>query len=142
MGSTVTVACKLPHGLVLRTFIMNKRYEAILGGGTREVEEAAQVGHMVTIKGYAAPHGHAPNAPVSGGYALTSGVDADFWDEWLRQNAEHPAVKAGLIFATERVDTAKKQAEEQAEIKSGLEPLNPDGDARGRGIRKADLKAA
>lgn len=139
---TVSVACKLPHGLVLRTFLMTKRYEPVMGGGTREVEEATQVGHSITIKGYAAPFGKSPDAQVAGGYALTTGVDADIWDAWLAQNADHPAVKAGLIFAAERVDYAKKQAEEQASVKNGMEPIDPSGDARIRGITKADAKAA
>lgn len=137
---TVSVACKLPNGLILRVFGMTERYEPVMGGGSRKVEEAAQVGEAVTIKGYAAPFGKDPKTPVAGGYAITTGVDADLWDRWLAQNAEHPAVKAGLIFAAERVDYAKKQAEEQAGLKCGLEPI--DASKPTFGITKADAKVA
>lgn len=140
MAGSVSVACKLPNGLALRVFKMIPHSEPVMGGGTRETELAVQVGDTVTLKGYAAPFGMAPNAPVAGGYAITSGVDADFWAAWLEQNAEHPVVKNGLVFASERIDSVQKQAKEQAEIKCGLEALDPDKPMRG--IAKADSKAA
>ncbi len=140
MSGSVSVACKLPNGLALRVFQMIPHSELVMGGGTRETEIAVQVGDTVTLKGYAAPFGMAPNAPVAGGYAITSGVDADFWAAWLEQNATHPAVKNGLVFASERVDSVQKQAKEQAEIKCGLEPLDPDKPMRG--VTKHDGKAA
>lgn len=140
MAGTVSVACKLPNGLALRVFTMIPHSEPVMGGGVRETELAVQHGETVTLKGYAAPFGMAPEAPVAGGYAITTGVDADFWATWLAQNAEHPAVKNGLIFAAERIDSVQKQAKEQAEVRCGLEPLDPDKPMRG--IAKADMKAA
>ncbi|MGR7993840.1 hypothetical protein [Xanthobacter sp. ZOL 2024] len=140
MAGSVSVACKLPNGLALRVFRMIPHIEKQKDGSYREIETAAQMGDTVTLKGYAAPFGMAPNAPVAGGYAITSGVDADFWAAWLEQNAEHPVVKNGLVFASERIDSVQKQAKEQAEIKCGLEALDPDKPMRG--IAKADSKAA
>ncbi len=140
MAGTVSVACKLPNGLALRVFKMIPHSEPVMGGGTRETEIAVPLGETVVLKGYAAPFGMAPDAPVAGGYAITAGVDADFWATWIGQNAEHPAVKNGLIFAAERVDSVQKQAKEQTEIKCGLEALDPEKPMRG--VARADARAA
>lgn len=140
MASTVTVACKLPHGLVLRNFEMITRSEPVMGGGTREVQFAEQRGEPVVIKGYATKWGEAPTIQISGGYALTKGVDAEFFDAWLEQNQDHDAVKSGLIFAAERVDYAADKAKERKDLRNGLEPIDPAKPMRG--VEKYDGKEA
>lgn len=128
MSRTVTVACRLPHGLVLQLQVMAKRSEPILGGGYREFEQATRVGETITIAGFARPvnpEGEHDFAPTAGGYGLTHGVDADFFEAWLQQNAELDAVKRGFIFAHERHDTAAGQAREGKAGLSGLEAINP-----------------
>ena len=60
---------------------------------------------------------------VVGGYGLTRNVPKDFWDKWIAENADFAPVAAGLIFALGG-DKAKGKAKEQAEIRSGLEPLS------------------
>lgn len=93
--ATVAVGCKLPNGLHLDI------------GETR-----------VTLKG-------ANAARVFGGFGVTEGVDKSFYEEWCRINAQHPALKNGLIFAEAEADSVEDRGEEQAELRSGFEQLNP-----------------
>jgi hypothetical protein len=125
MSGTVTVACKLPNGLILRGFRMDSVYESVMGGGQREVKIAHEVGEPVYINGNAHLQNEAPNCEISNGAALTHGVDKDFWDLWLSQNKDHLAVKNGLIFAHEKPVNATAEAREKAGVKSGLERLDP-----------------
>jgi hypothetical protein len=127
-SATVTVACKLPHGLTLRLFKMEPFEEAVVGGGVRQTKKAMQVGEVVKLNGYAAPHGHRPLADVVGGkfvgYALTPDVPREYIEEWLRQNPDLPAVKNGLIFIAPDRKYAADKAEEVRGQKNGLEPLD------------------
>jgi hypothetical protein len=125
MPGTVTVACKVPSGLHLRLFRMEDFNEPVMGGGTRTVKRAVEMGQRVTVKGFAHPSDKAPTAQISGGYALTPGVDADFFKAWLEQNAESAIVKNKLIFAHEKATYAESQSREQAELVCGLEPIDP-----------------
>jgi hypothetical protein len=124
MAETLTVACKMPQGIIARVFEMVDFDEPVMGGGVRTVQRARQLGDPVTIKGFAVPQGHENNAP--GGYALTYGVDAEFFNKWLEQNAETAMIKKGLIFAMSRTDSATSKAKEQAKLKSGLDRLDPE----------------
>lgn len=138
---TVTVACKLPNGLQLRIFKMVPSREPVLGGGTREVEKAEQIGGVVHINGNAVEIGKSPKFPITdGGYALTHNVDAEFFTTWLEQNADHDAVRNGLIFGTPKQDTIEKRSREGEKLRSGLEPIDPD--KLPRGIQKGTKEAA
>ena len=92
----------------------------------REVKRAVKVGEPVTICGcavYRGPGDPPPVAPIVGGYALTHNVDADFFSTWLEQNKDSDLVRNRLVFAHAKPDLATGQAKEQAEVRSGLEPL-------------------
>lgn len=132
MTETVSVACKLPNGLILRVFDYVDIDVPVLGGGGKKSKErrAVQKGEPVTVYGPATPFGQQPKTLVVGGYAITSGINAEFFQKWLEQNADLEAVKAGLIFAHTSADSARDQAKDGKDIKSGLEPLMPDKDER------------
>lgn len=89
----ITVGCKLPHGLIIRTG-----------------------GKSVTLAG-------ANSSRIVGGYGLTQ-VDKALWDAWTTEFAQFPPLKHGLIFAQEKAAAAESQAKEQAEVTTGLEPLD------------------
>lgn len=129
MASTVSVACKLPNGLFLRLFEMVEYDEPVMGGGTKTAKRAVQKGGTVRLNGNAVPFGKMVSYPIIAGYAMTT-VDADFWAEWLRQNADHDAVRNRLVFANEKPDVVNGRAKEHAELQSGLQPLEPDTDKR------------
>jgi hypothetical protein len=126
MSETVTVACKLPHGLVLRVFDMKPVEEPLPGGGTKKVAKAFARLQTVTLNGYLEKYtpGLAPAAKGSS-YALTHGVDKEFFDVWMKQNHDLDAVRNGLIFSDEKPDMLLDQAREFADTRSGLEPVDP-----------------
>lgn len=137
-GEKVTVACKLPHGLRLRLFKMVDGHENVSGNNVRTIKRAEQVGADVVIRGVAVEFGK--EKPLTGGYALTTGVDKKFFEEWMRQNAEHDAVKNHMIFAAGSRDAAEGKAEDHAKDKSGLEPLDMSMVKRGERMVGADAR--
>ena len=125
MATTVTVGCKLPHGLVLQ---LQQGYQATIEGpqgSQRQVTKYTKAGKEVVIKGNAIPAGEAHDKTIVGGFALTYGVDAEFFAEWMLQHSEFPAVVNGLIFAHEKPQVAEGEAKNARDIVSGLEPINP-----------------
>lgn len=135
-SGTVTVACKVPNGMILRIFQMHDRDEPVMGGGVKTVPRAVQVGDAVTVKGPAVPFGQVPAFVIAGGYALTPGVDAQFFNKWLEQNQDHEAVKNSLIMAADKPDMVRDWAAEHDGNLSGLQPMVPEKDKRSpRGSR-------
>jgi hypothetical protein len=135
-GSTVTVACKVPIGIELQLQRKSQVPEPVMNtGAVRMVDRWEKYGRTIAVFGPAYPVGQTPRGmwdkpAIHGGYALTPNVPADFWDEWLEQNRENPVVTAGLIFAHARRENTIAEAREKKDLRSGLEPLNPDNDPR------------
>lgn len=126
-AATVTVACKMPHGLVLRLFDMVDTPDPQRDGTTKLVKQAKPRLDRVVIKGYAEKYDPSiPPAARGSAFALTHGVDKEFFDEWLRQNKDLDAVKNGLIFASEKRDDAAAKAKEMGKQLCGLEPISRD----------------
>ena len=99
-GETVTVACKLPHGLKLRVFTETMRPESVMGGGTREVKVWDEIPDVsFTVFGNSHPQNKAPKCLIVGDYALTPNCPKELWDLWLQQNKDSDVVRNGLIFA-------------------------------------------
>ena len=95
MSDTVTVACKLPHGLILRLHEMIEQNEPTAGGSFRKVKRAQVIGEPIVLKGYGRRFDRRTEQAVSAqtsSYALTYGVDADFFKKWLAQNHDLDAV--------------------------------------------------
>ena len=120
----VSVACKVPNGLVLRAFKSRKEHQLVLGGGSREVEVNYQVGEGFKVNG-PKPLSAQPNFAMPGGYALTHNVPADMWESWLKANEDSAMVKNKQIFAAASSEVATKMAVEHEDVKSNLEPLDP-----------------
>lgn len=129
-GAKVTVACKLPHGLVLQVYEEYEDGEAVLGGGIRVVKRFRPTGETITINGNARKFGEAPDHRIVAGFALTEGVNKDFFERWLEQHKDLPAVKNRLIYAFESLDHVEGQAKNDANLRNGMEPLAPSGDPR------------
>jgi len=120
----VTIACKLPGGLVLEG-----GYENVPGQWGSFVKTDKYF--SVTLNGwyaeYMKKHPHIqPIAMLDPEPGLTQ-IPRDVWDAW-RQGAgkDHPAVKNGLIFEM-RDDKASQKAQlrDVAAKKTGFEPLDP-----------------
>ena len=126
MTATVSVACKLPHGLELRVFDTIDAVESNALGEIRAVKKAQPRAQTVTIKGYLEKHRpDQPTAARGSSYAVTPGVDKEFFEMWIAQNKEHDAVKNKLIFASEKQDTVRGMVNEFRSTRSGLEPIDP-----------------
>lgn len=147
-AKTVTVACKIPSGLVLQLCEEQDRSEAVMGGGVKNFKQFFKVGEKVTLNGFSVPRGpdfDADNVqPVAGGFGLTYGVNAEFFRKWMEQNKDSDMVRNKLIFAHEKPEYVRDKAKErQADVLSGLEPLKQAGDPRApRGVRTAEKEAA
>jgi hypothetical protein len=138
----VTVACKIPNGLILQVYDMVDHDEPVFGGGVRVVKRAVQIGQRVKINGPARYMGLELPHDIKGGCGLTYGVDADFFSKWLEQNKTAPYVKNGLVFAQPSGKAAEidAQIKDHKKLKSGMEPLdlkNMPEEFKGR-IEKAD----
>lgn len=129
-GETVTVACKMPNGIEIRGMVEATRSVPLHGGGMRDEKYFKHDGRVVKIYGPAKPFGQEARTRVVGGYALTDGVDAELFAQWIRDNKELPAVQEGMIFAMSNIEDAAQESRGNARLKSGLEPLNPNGDHR------------
>lgn len=138
-GAKVTVACNLPHGLLLRVFKPTKQRVVVGVGRTEEIDSFEVEGLPVHIFGTAHEVGKAPRAPVIAGYALTKGIDKDFWDAWLQANKDSLMVKNKCVMAYERKDDAADAAKDNRGRVSGLEPFNPDGTDPRRPVNRAEL---
>ena len=92
MAGMVTVACKVPNGIFIQG---------------------------IPVHGYAYDKSEPPPQNIVGGYALTSGVDADAWAKWLHENADSDLVRKELIFA----DADERQVRAKARSKGGLRQL-------------------
>ena len=135
---TVSVACKLPNGVILRGFRFETFQRPVIGGGMREVKEAVQTGEVFKINGNAAPYAQplldAEGNPIQleQSFAITRDVPKDFWDRWLEQNKDTPMVKHGLIFAAPAAKPLELRAAAKAhrDNRHGLEPIDTHPDAK------------
>jgi hypothetical protein len=134
-GQTVTVACKLPSGVLLRCHQMEKIAEPQQGGGYRDIMRSRPIpDKQFAIRGpWSGSAGQAYNKGnpavaelLPGGYALTHGVPKEIWDHWLSENKNTPLVRNRIIFAYPAVATVTEEAHKLRAVKTGLEPLDPD----------------
>jgi hypothetical protein len=128
---TVTVACKLANGLILRVFDETVESRPVLGGGVKEEKVFLPTGTQYVVRGPIVNLGayrQAGELPdgIVGGYALTPGIPRDFWERWLDQNKHSDLVRNQIVFASSSYDRASGQARDMKDVKSGLEPLDPD----------------
>jgi hypothetical protein len=119
--NTCVVGNKLPLGLKIQLDRVIDNND-----GTKQT---VPHGEPIILKG-------ANSSNVIGGYGLTEDVDEEMFDAWLKQNASYHPVRNGLIFKQSTEARAKSQAKDQSDIKSGLEPQDPD--KPGPGLAKAD----
>lgn len=139
-SGTVTVMCKIPQGLRLQ--LQHKMMRRIpTGRGSDNDYDKVEVnvfggpayyvfGPAVPAMG-GVPDGYLLPKALEGGYAKTDGIPADFWREWLEQNELADYVVNRMIFAYDDA-SAKSAARERGELKSGLEPLSREVDAKGQ----------
>lgn len=94
-SNTVTVACKLPHGLDL------EEYGVVLNGSNH------------------------PSALQAGGFGITEDVPRDAMVAWRDTHKTYTPVAKGLIFFDSKTDAVAAQARERSAVRSGFEVLDP-----------------
>ncbi len=127
MANLITVACKMPHGVICRLHEMVDVEEPLPGGGTKTVKRARPTGSVFKLNGYLKPAvGDEPAPPAApGAFALTHGVDEDLFNAWMAQNHDLDMIRNGLIFASAKADYVKSKANErEKDVRCGLEPIN------------------
>ena len=125
---TVTVACKLPNGLILQLWDMVNVFEAGPGGGRSVPQARPRENARYVVRGNRLPHGVIPDFQMTAnnnGYALTPDIPEDFWNEWLEQNKGASYVVNKLVFACRKMADVRAIADENQGRKSGLEPIDP-----------------
>jgi hypothetical protein len=113
--ATVTIGCKLPHGLWL---------EVVQPG---EMTQPRPAGVRVKLNGANTlriqnPAG--PTNPATAMYALTV-VDKAFWDAWYARNKDLDFIKNGVVFVASDQKEAAAMSAERGNVRSGLEPITP-----------------
>lgn len=130
-GRTVTVACKIQNGLVLQ-LQRQETYQEPTMNGLREQTRWVPTGerHIVAGPAYPVqpPRGYPRQVPIEGGFALTRGIPADFWEQWVEQNKLLPAVTSGAIFAMTAMQDVTAKARESEDLLTGFEPLQVDAE--------------
>ena len=137
INNTVTIACKLPHGLRMKVYNFTERSELVVGGGTRTVKIAEPIEGDIVVAGWSHPQNRDAKAQQVEGFALTPNVPKEFWDKWLEQNKTADYVRNGMIFAYEKHADAEARARNDRERKSGLERLDREKMPKGLEIAKA-----
>lgn len=135
---TVIVGCKIPNGIVLQLSTFESTQEPVMGGGHRDVKIGRKVGEKYVVKGPSTPFGMVPRYLVAGGYALTSGIPREFWDEWVKQNHDADIVRRQLVIAHSTMEDVERQCLDNEKLLTGLEPIDPNN--LPRGIQTAEVK--
>lgn len=120
MPGTVSVGCKLPHGLHLQVFTPGKA----ASNGVPE-QPAKPIGKRVTIKGANANFSDTILTIPAGSFGITENVDKDFMERWLKDNRDMEAVKNGQIFIHDKTVTVAAEGKAKREQVTGFEGLNP-----------------
>lgn len=131
-GRMVTVACKIPNGIILQLCRETKYWEDT-PSGSKERKRFDRAGPRYHVAGPAYPNGQAPKGypervPTAGGFALTSDIPKEFWDQWLEQNRETSFIVNGQVFAMSTLDSAQGKGREQKDIMTGFEAISQDLD--------------
>lgn len=72
----------------------------------------------------------ANSAKIIGGYGMTE-IDADFWNEWVKTHRNFEPLRSGAIKAQPTRERAFAQAVDEKELKTKLEPIDPDKPGEG-----------
>jgi hypothetical protein len=133
-GKTVTVYCKLPHGI---------RYALPDGSELRLVGVLGDERSPLQVSGM-------PGRDSVAGFGVTRNVDAEAWT-WVKENhGDSAAHKAELIFARDSGDekSGTAEAKEKSGETTGFEPIDPskdpnnDKDANARNLAGAQAQGA
>lgn len=122
-GDTMSVACKVPMGMILRVHKKVMMPHKTTEGLIRDVPEYHQFGKEYMVYGPSHPQNAGPHCTIIGDYAITHGIPTEVWNLWQQQHRGDMMVINRMIFAYSSNKIAGA-AKEHAELKSGLERLD------------------
>jgi hypothetical protein len=125
MPGTVSVACKIPSGLMLRVFAPEKFDVPVMAGGVKTMTRWRPTAWSQKLNGPARKIGQDVDYQIVHGAGLTHGVDADQFAIWLDQNKDTEMVRLGLVFGQAKANDVIQQANEHRSEKTGLEAVDP-----------------
>jgi hypothetical protein len=108
-GKTVTVFCKLPHGIV---------YDLPNGTSVRLVGMYGDVRSPLQVSGLAGRDSIA-------GFGVTRNVSAEDWEQIVKDHGKSLAHAKGLVFAKADDKSGASAAREREKEKTGFEPYDP-----------------
>jgi hypothetical protein len=131
----VSVACKMPNGLILRGMDRTIVPELVQGGGVREVVCFVPNGEQIVLGGTSARVGD-PRPPLltASGYRVTPNVPKQLWDDWYAANKNSDLVRNRIVFASEKAEDVQAFGRQHDTVVTGLEgidPRNPQKHVRG-----------
>jgi hypothetical protein len=118
----VTVGCKLPHGIWMELVTPHPLEKSTLP--LPRDKRAIRLNGASSVR-------IARTNPIDHAFGITL-VDAEYAAEWFKRNKDAEFVVNNLIFLVDTVDekNVKAAIKDHAKEKTGLEPINPDGDSR------------
>lgn len=127
-ASTVSVYCRLPHGIWMQAQ-EEQSYSEQTPSGVRSAKRFAPVGERVRIEGNAKGRGvdsdKTEHKRIIAGFAVTDGVPADLWRKWKAQNVGLEALIRGDIYAVAKAGDAAAKRDDADKVPTGLDPINP-----------------
>jgi len=94
-GKTVLIACRLPHGVILRHPVTDERVE--IAGLNKSL--------------------------VIGAEHVTTPVDAEYWGAWKTSNKDSDLIKSFALFEAKSGGDAGAIANELKDVKTGFEKM-------------------
>lgn len=123
-GEVVTIACKVPMGMILRCCRKTMMDRKMHDGSTKAVPEYHPFGKEYRVYGPSHPQNAGPHCTIIGDYALTPNIPKEFYDLWYSQHRNDAMVVSRAIFANSS-NKINGESKEYAKVKSGLERLDP-----------------
>ncbi|MBS1057164.1 hypothetical protein [Gluconobacter kondonii] len=141
MADTVTVLCRMPHGLRLRLSPEGdaERRARLSEEKRPDLSPVAYVKEVEIAGANRAPNYHPKDNILLGRVGRTT-VDKAFWDAWVKQNADSDLVKNRCVFAEQTDARANARADEFKTEKTGFEPLDPE-EIKRKGLAAAEEAA-
>jgi hypothetical protein len=131
-GDWVYVGCKIPNGVILQRFEWKEEVVST-PTGLQSMKLARPVPgsqfHLNSIGDLR----HKPKdfvdrfgGQIAPGFCSITRVPRDLWESWSEIMRDSDLLKNGMVFACKSHDDAVLEATSRADIRSGLEPIDPD----------------
>lgn len=137
--STVFVASKMPRGLYLQTHSFINQDVRVMGGGVEKRQVAVRNPEKFRIKPAVLAFGLIPNFPIVNGFSITKDVPSQLWRDFVQQNPNLELLTTGMLAGFNSEADAIAYANEYGKLRTGLEPIDPAGDARIEQVNNPNL---